>query len=744
MASWRDHILKEFTPRVSRLTLVADPDGLLLEEGILEGIRERGFELIPFEDHVAFRYAYESRFRSRWDAGEETALVVVLRCGVSGLEALDVLPYDLLQAGRKLSFNLGDIFPHLSYPVVAALDRADLDALYDAQARYAPGPLGDNATKEFALRHVFEIAPELIKEPKDLLRVLLRRHYRGQRIPAILDERLIQLLRQNETFKDWPLEAIVPDREAFFAFLQERWAIFLRNILAVEQQSLILEGGDGDGDGGCLKRGASSSSPSISVDLPNGAYELKFAGPAEIPFDDGDIRIYLDNLFLERLLQPVPCEGSKVLSESWVRVGVRIDPIKDRLRRLGRLIENLRASMPAQDARYTEWLHFAKGWAESIVLIHERIYSGGAGGVKETPDVEDFADARDPRISDMARKIRELQSQIDAEFTAWLLKRYAGLSSLPSVPPVMLHHIPRYLTRYLGDSRQNKVALVILDGLSLDQWIVIRDTLMPRQPRFRFRENALFAWIPTVTSVSRQAIFAGRPPVLFPDSVHTTDKEPVLWTQFWTDQGFGQNEVAYAKVLGDGDLESTEELISDPRTRVVGLVVDKVDRITHGMQLGTAGMHNQVRQWAREPYLADLMGLLLNRGFIIFLTSDHGNIEAEGLGSPAEGAVADQRGERVRIYSDVLLREKIRSRFPDALPWPSFGLPEDYLPLIAPARRAFVRQGEHTVSHGGISIEEVIVPFIQIERVPDVHICGPSSDRSQTEGIDEILGGKGL
>jgi hypothetical protein len=41
--TWRSRILREFTPGVTRLTLVADPDGLLLEEGILEGIRERGF-----------------------------------------------------------------------------------------------------------------------------------------------------------------------------------------------------------------------------------------------------------------------------------------------------------------------------------------------------------------------------------------------------------------------------------------------------------------------------------------------------------------------------------------------------------------------------------------------------------------------------------------------------------------------------------------------------------------------------
>jgi len=62
MSSWRDQILNEFTPHVARLTIVADPDGVLLEEGILEGIREKGFELIPFDDHIAFRYATNLNF----------------------------------------------------------------------------------------------------------------------------------------------------------------------------------------------------------------------------------------------------------------------------------------------------------------------------------------------------------------------------------------------------------------------------------------------------------------------------------------------------------------------------------------------------------------------------------------------------------------------------------------------------------------------------------------------------------
>jgi len=133
------------------------------------------------------------------------------------------------------------------------------------------------------------------------------------------------------------------------------------------------------------------------------------------------------------------------------------------------------------------------------------------------------------------------------------------------------------------------------------------------------------------------------------------------------------------------------------------------------MEMGTAGMHNQVRQWSLQPYLNTLLDLLLDRGFLVYLTSDHGNVEAEGCGRPAEGAVADLRGERVRIYPDVALRGKVKERFPAALEWDPVGLPDDYLALLAPPRKAFVQEKQRTVSHGGVSVEELIVPLVQIE-----------------------------
>jgi hypothetical protein len=665
MSSWRDGILKEFAPKVARLTLVADPDGLLLEEGILAGIRERRFELIPFEDHIAFRYAYESKFRSRWDCGEDTDLVVVLHSQARDLRSL---PHDLLQASRKLSFCLGDIFPNLSYPVVTALDRGDLDALYDAQKRHAPGQLGDNATKEFVLRHVFEIAPELIKQPSDLLRALLRRHYRRQQIPAILDIRFIQLLRQNNSFDDWPLETILSDREAFFAFLQERWPIFLDR-QAAKGEFAVHEGEQ--------------------------SYGLAIKGPINLPFDHDDIRVYIDNLFLEGLLHSVSHEHADVLSKSWVCIGVRTDPFEDRSRRLNKLIENLHASIPAEDARHGYWLHFAQGWAELILLANDQTES---------------------ITEQTSERIRNLQAQVDTGFTTWLSKRYAGLVNLPPAPPVMLHHLPRFLFREMENDRNAKIALVVVDGLSMDQWLVVREALASRQSALQFRERGLFAWIPSLTSVSRQATFAGKPPLFFPSSIQTTEKEQALWAQFWVDHGFPPNEVMYTKGLGDGSLDNVSEALSHPKLRVAGLVIDKVDKIMHGMEMGTAGMHNQIRQWAQQPYLNSLLDLLLARGFRVYLTSDHGNIEAEGCGRPAEGAIADLRGERVRIYSNPTLRSRMKERFSNATEWNPIGIPDDYLPLLAPGRKAFVRKKQRIVSHGGASIEEIIVPLVQIER----------------------------
>jgi len=116
-------------------------------------------------------------------------------------------------------------------------------------------------------------------------------------------------------------------------------------------------------------------------------------------------------------------------------------------------------------------------------------------------------------------------------------------------------------------------------------------------------------------------------------------------------------------------------------------------------------MHNQVRQWALQGFIAQLLDLL-NHSFRVFLTSDHGNIEATGIGRPSEGAIADLVGERVRVYPETL-RAKVKADFPSAIEWAALGLPED-LPLLAPGRSAFVASGKRmsdTVEFQGVGLQ---------------------------------------
>ena len=661
MSSWRNTILKDFVPNVAKLTLVSDPDLLLTEEKLAMELLERGFDLIEFNDPIEFRYAYESKYRSIWDRGDHTDLVVVLRLQDT---ELDALPYDLLQAGRKLSFSLGDIFPNMSYPVVEQLDRSLLDSLFDAQKKTSPERMGDNATKDFILRHVFGVAAELISTEVELLRFLLRLHYGNTAIPAVLSCRLVEVFENNGCFNGWSLSEIIPDGEQFFGFIQERWPIFLENF-----------------------KQANHFKENLS------AYKLKLEGPVRLPFDHQDIRVYIDNLFVEGKLKPVALSGVDIEKDSWILSGISAPKSDGEDLRISRLFELVDVAELSMESRYTDWISFAMKWAELSALIHTA------------------------SIASHEKRYRETGQRLNGLFANWLETHYANLINLSPSTPAMLHHVPRHLARYIEDQKSDKVALLVIDGLSLDQWVTVRNIIQKQNSDIVLRESATFAWIPTITSVSRQSIFSGKPPIYFPSSINSTNSEEKLWKQFWQLHDVSKLDIAYKRSLGDGDAEAAmDSLINPAQTKVVGLVIDKVDKIIHGMQLGAAGMHNQIDQWCRGEYLISLLNYLSNHGYEIWITSDHGNIESIGKGRPTEGAIAESRGERVRIYPTPELRSQISSTFTFAREWKPSGLPDNYFPLVATWNDAFVNDGDSIVGHGGVSIEEVIVPLIKVER----------------------------
>lgn len=683
---WREPILKHFTPEIAeavRLTIVADPDQLLTEQEILVELRDRGFDLVPFEDHAAFRYAYESKYRQVWDRGDRTNLVVALKSSAGNVDAL---PYDLLVKARSddrcLSFSVGELFPTLSPNVVSALDRQYFDHLYDALKRADSKRLGLDDSKDFVLRHVFEVAPELIKKPASLLQVLLRRHYRGMSFPEVLDQRFIQLLRKDSRWKDWPLQSIVPSRVAFLEFLDERWPHFVERVAKGKEP----------------KAGEAEA-----------AYGLKHAGPVEIPFDHDDIKVYIDNLFQEGQLHPIAGYSTGDLTEQWMHVGIVSSVEDDRQVRFERLSGRLESEFPSEDAKHRDWVEFARTWGEWAALRWE--IGDASTGVA-------------------AEDLEGLHNRIEETFEAWVKRAYGSLHNLsPFIRPAMVHHIPHHLAQSFvptgaaaaGSGRPSRHALIVVDGMGLDQWVVLRDALVEKLgEKARIQEDGVFAWVPTLTSVSRQAIFAGQEPLFFGASIGETSKEKAHWSRFWEDQGAAKIEVGYVKEgknQPDGAfLKEVAKIAEHPKMRVLGIVVGKIDQAMHGMPTGTSGLHAIVRDWARTGAFSMLVEALLDSGYELAITSDHGNICGSGIGKPKVGAIADERGERVHVFPDELTREDAAKSFPETVSWPQIGLPDGYHALVASRRGAFVTEGRQTVGHGGIAMEEVIVPFVKISR----------------------------
>lgn len=306
----------------------------------------------------------------------------------------------------------------------------------------------------------------------------------------------------------------------------------------------------------------------------------------------------------------------------------------------------------------------------------------------------------------------EQVSKANLSFQQWMLDSYSSMRTLPILPiPKMVHQIPHYLSRKAED----KIALVVLDGMSFTQWYSIKAYL--RESGFSFDEHAVFSWVPSVTSVARQSIFSGKEPRDFADTIDTTRREKVYWEQFWEQEGFAKQYVAYEKSLGLEVYNPLNFVYQQmPNIRIYGAVIDIIDQIMHGATQGLKTIQSELKTWLNTNYLVQFLSNLIDAGFDVYVTSDHGNVECTGRGRIPQGVTVETKGERFRTYQSEVIRNQTALDHPDTVIWNDASLPEDYFVLLANDKRTFTQKSDKIVTHGGIHIEEVIVPFVKVTR----------------------------
>lgn len=296
-------------------------------------------------------------------------------------------------------------------------------------------------------------------------------------------------------------------------------------------------------------------------------------------------------------------------------------------------------------------------------------------------------------------------AEIDEAFLPWLRSRYGTVLSSAARWPSALHRVGPFLARRLREGDAERVLLIVLDGLGHTQWVHLRERLQVTVAE----AGSIFALVPTYTTVSRQAIFAADLPMTYPESLWTTQAERRRWQAFWASEGLAVTGVAYHRVKG----RFPHDHIDLGAARAIGVVVNAVDDFMHTSELlGDAQLLANLDVWVANGFLDDLVERATRAGIETWITADHGNLECLPSGALSEGLAIESAGKRLLRYPNRSLRDASKAA---GIIWDDIpGMPSSAEPLLfAPGRLAFTNN-QLSISHGGLSIDEVIVPLVRV------------------------------
>ena len=246
--------------------------------------------------------------------------------------------------------------------------------------------------------------------------------------------------------------------------------------------------------------------------------------------------------------------------------------------------------------------------------------------------------------------------------------------------------------------KKEKVALIVVDGLSYWQYQLLSEKL-----NGNLKEQVIYSWIPSITQLSRQAIFRGATPET--DYKQGPTSELKLWKTYWKSKGFNELEIRYNHQKID-----LENLINIKR---FAAVYKDLDDYMHS-SIDYTDLLKLTENWIQRSKIVSVVDSLLNENFKIFITTDHGNIQAKGwrglqgkekLGTNKSGS----RSQRHLEYSEKWLSDEFISNNPEL----KDSLVMEDQAVYFKDDLSFSRE-KTLVTHGGAHLLEVLIPFIEI------------------------------
>ncbi|RKZ34784.1 PglZ domain-containing protein [bacterium] len=331
------------------------------------------------------------------------------------------------------------------------------------------------------------------------------------------------------------------------------------------------------------------------------------------------------------------------------------------------------------------------------------------------------------------------RKEVNTEFAKYIIDNYTDwIHKNPAERPTLSVDIFRkYVLPHIKVGKN--VMFVVIDCMRYDQWMVVEPLL---SDYYNIQTDLYFSILPSATPYARNSLFAG----LFPSELQKA--YPKIWNRGQSDPSSHNRyehelmdrqldrlgielpgDSKYIKVLDPEEGESlVRRLNSFITAPLSAVVVNFLDILAHSraasdilreLSADEKGYRAVMKAWFTQSALFEALKQSRNRDdLVIVITTDHGStIGKKGIKAYGKRDTSTNLRYKYGDNLNVDPRGGILIKDPQKWKLPTFGITTNYIIakedyyLVYPTNfNEYERHYKNSILHGGISIEEMVIP----------------------------------
>jgi DNA-binding response OmpR family regulator len=343
----------------------------------------------------------------------------------------------------------------------------------------------------------------------------------------------------------------------------------------------------------------------------------------------------------------------------------------------------------------------------------------------------------------LKQTLQDQRRECNVEFSKFIEKNYKHWLDYSEDNPTLSHQIiDKYVIPDLP--KYNSVFFFVVDCMRLDQWLVMEKYL---DSYFKMSKEYYYSLLPTATPYCRNAIFAG----LYPSELEK--HYPELWRQNDDDENSKnnyekeflsklldrrkfrlRNELKYTKIMDSEFSRGVEnKILSYTNNHLNAIVINFVDMIAHSrsdtailkeIAPDESAYRSLTQSWFEHSSFFGMLRQLAGKPDVkIIITTDHGSIRClhgvRALGDRESSPnLRYKYGRNVKADSRnaIFIKNPTEYKLPLRNGIVNYIIAKEDFYFVYPTDyHKYLNQYNDTFQHGGISMEEMILPVISLE-----------------------------